>query len=122
MTKTSVIHIRLTPDEKAAIEICSTHLLGNKNTSTLLRKLIRQFLQCPNLMAHELAEFSLAVRQLTGIARNLNQITRVMNTTKSFHSNITPRYLQQINQQVDKVNQTLLIYIKQSQQRVIHHE
>lgn len=125
MQKTKSMRVRLTDDEWQQAESASEMLFGNKNKSQLIRKLLRDYIGMgPDLTEIEIKEFREAVRQLTGIARNLNQITSRINSDEKQLSNLSERYMNDIMLHVNNVNNTLKTYIKRTIDRyqdVVNH-
>lgn len=118
--KTTVIHIRVTEDEKAIAEALSEEIFGKQNTSKLIVKLIREAGGAgPYLASKELQEFKLAVRNLTGISRNLNQITRLMHMEKRAPDSLTVNYLKSILSNVHTTQESLNDLITATQSRAI---
>jgi hypothetical protein len=127
MEKTKVLHIRLTDEEFRLIEEASIRVLGRPNKGRFIRKLIRDYIGMgPDLTTDELNVLSDAVRQLTGIARNLNQITSRINSDEKQLSTLSEHYMDTIKTSVDKVNNTLKDYVKNTihryQDKVNHHD
>ena len=115
MQKTKSMRVRLTDEEWQQAESASEMLFGNKNKSQLIRKLLRDYIGMgPDLTEIEIKEFREAVRQLTGIARNLNQITSRINSDEKKLSNLSERYMNDIMLHVNNVNNTLKTYIKRT--------
>ncbi len=125
MEKTKSLHIRLTDDEWILSEDASIQLFGQPNRSRFIRKLVRDYIGMgPDLATIEIKEFREAVRQLTGIARNLNQITSRINSDEKQLSSLSEHYLDDIKSHVDNVNDTLKNYIKRTIDRyqdVVNH-
>ena len=125
MQKTKSMRVRLTDEEWQQAESASEMLFGNKNKSQLIRKLLRDYIGMgPDLTEIEIKEFREAVRQLTGIARNLNQITSRINSDEKKLSNLSERYMNDIMLHVNNVNNTLKTYIKRTIDRyqdVVNH-
>src|SRR5215472_11402706 len=73
------VHVRLNAEEESALGQLQSGL-GARCRSELLRQLIREAVgQGPDLLKPELQAFSEAVRELTALGRNLNQIARALN-------------------------------------------
>jgi len=119
------MRVRLTDEEWHQAESASLALLGSKNKSQLIRKLLRDYIGMgPDLTAHEIKEFREAVRQLTGIARNLNQIASRINSDEKQLSYVSEHYIATIKTHVNDVNNTLKNYIKRTIDRyqdVVNH-
>ena len=120
------MRVRLTEEEWQQAEAASIVLFGNTNKSQLLRKLLRDYIGMgPNLTEHELKEFRGAVRQLTGIARNLNQITARINNDEKNITHLSENYLERVKEKVNNVNEQLKGYISNTItrfQEVVNHE
>ena len=125
MQKTKSMRVRLTDEEWQQAESASESLFGNKNKSQLIRKLLRDYIGMgPDLTDVEIKEFREAVRQLTGIARNLNQITLRINSDEKKLSNLSENYMNEVMSHVNIVNNTLKKYIKRTIDRyqdVVNH-
>ena len=119
------MRVRLTDEEWLQAESASEMLFGNKNKSQLIRKLLRDYIGMgPDLTELEIKEFREAVRQLTGMARNLNQITSRINSDEKQLSNLSENYMNDIMSYVNEVNNTLKKYIKRTIDRyqdVVNH-
>jgi phage FluMu protein gp41 len=117
MNKTKSVRIRLTDKEWDDAELASLRLLGTHNKSRLIRKLLRDYLNMgPDLTDREIQDFREAVRQLTGVAINLNQITMKINSDTKNLDKLSGHDLDAIKKQVRNVNDTLKNYI----QRTLH--
>ena len=125
MQKTKSMRVRLTDEEWQYAESASQALFGNQNKSKLIRKLLRDYIGMgPDLTSLEIKEFREAVRQLTGISRNLNQITSRINSDEKQLSNLSEHYLDNIKNHVNSVNDTLKYYMKRTIDRyqdVVNH-
>ncbi len=101
-------------------------MLGVNNKSRLIRKLLRDYIGLgPDLIDKELKEFREAVKQLTGIARNLNQITARINKDNALKTPLTDEYLKRIKEQVIEVNNRLKSYVNNTisqYQEIVNHE
>ena len=126
MQKTKSMRVRLTDEEWRHAESASEKLFGNKNKSQLIRKLLRDYIGMgPDLTTQDIKEFREAVRQLTGIARNLNQLVSRINSDEKQLSNLSESYMGSLKSHVDQVNDTLKHYIKRTINRfqdVVNHE
>jgi hypothetical protein len=120
LNKTHTIHVRLTPIEKEQGEILSETLLGKPNLSRLIRILLREAIGAgPDLLPKEREEFSLAIRQLTGIARNLNQITAAIHSDKNQIKRFSESNIEGLLKHVTSVRDTLKQVILSSQKRLV---
>lgn len=61
--------------------------------------------------------FREAIRQLTGMARNLNQITARMNSDNKPNSPLSPDYIKRLSSLVKEVNEQLKGYVAQTVNR-----
>lgn len=115
--KTESLRVRITEDEKTNLENLSISILGHKNVSKLLRKLIREFIyNSPELLENELEQFKISVKNLTGISRNLNQITAKINT-KSNAKYLTESKINDLKMRVNELNESLKKYVANTMQR-----
>lgn len=119
LNKTHTIHVRLTPEEKEQGENLSETLLGKPNLSRLIRKLLREAIGAPDLLPKEREEFSLAIRQLTGIARNLNQITAAIHSDKNQIKRFSDFNIEALLGHVTAVRDSLKQVILSSQKRLV---
>lgn len=117
--KTTVIHIRVTDDEKLFAEELSLKVFGKQNTSKLVVKLLREACGNAYLADKELQEFKQAVRNLTGISRNLNQITRLIHMDKKAPDTLTANYLKALLSSVQATQASLTALITATQSRAI---
>lgn len=118
MNKARPLIIRMTDAEVIGLEEFSTALFGRKNKSRIVRKLVREFLGYgPDLLESELNDFRLAVRQLTGMARNLNQITKAVNSDDKNLSKVDEKYLDKVSSEVASLNDKLKSYILKTKNR-----
>jgi hypothetical protein len=77
--KTRVLHVKLTEDEY--IDYSKFIDLKGETLSRFTRKLIREAINGEiDLLTDEQLLLKVGMRQLVGIANNLNQITKAMNT------------------------------------------
>ena len=118
MNKTNSMRIRLTEGEWQEAETASLRLLGTSNKSRLMRKLLRDYVGMgPDLTQVQIQDFREAVRQLTGIARNLNQIATRINNDEKQLAKVSKNYLDTLKEHVAEVNNTLKKYIKRTTNR-----
>ena len=126
MLKTKPLIVRVTEKESELVEKASIQLFGRPNKSRYLRKLVRDNIGMGiDLTEQELKIFREAVRQLTGIARNLNQITSRINSDSKQLSQLSTNYLERINMHVLAVNDQLKHYISRTitrAQEVVYHD
>ena len=125
MSKTTPIRVRMTEEEISALEGISEVLTGRVNISRVVRKATRDFLNFgPDLLDLQMTEFRLAVRQLTGVARNLNQLTKAVNADSKNLSRISIETYACLSKSVDKLNDSLtkiIVHTKQRKGGVIEH-
>lgn len=125
MKKTKPLLVRVTDEEHTQLEEASLRLFGRPNKSRLLRKLLRAYLGMGlDLNDEELALYRETVRQLTGIARNLNQITVRMHQQTTPDNPLTTDYIARLTAQVLAVNDAVKSHVSRSihrlQERVNH--
>ena len=115
--KTQVLRVRLTEEEAHAFIKVAESL--RETRSRLLRKMIREAInQSPDLLSDERSVLLIAIRQLVGIARNLNQVTAAM------HSGAVPRtmdeqYLSSVISYVKEVKNSFEVHIRKTKNRWI---
>ncbi|WP_019218372.1 plasmid mobilization relaxosome protein MobC [Legionella tunisiensis] len=125
MVKTKSMRIRLTEEEWNSADSASTALFGTPNKSRLMRKLLRDYIGMgPDLTDKEITAFREAIKQLTGMARNLNQITARINSDNKQVSQLSPDYIRRLSSLVREVNEQLKGYVSQTinrYQEVVNH-
>lgn len=125
MIKTKSMRIRLTEEEWSGADSASIALFGRPNKSRLMRKLLRDYIGMgPDLTDEEIRAFREAIRQLTGMARNLNQITARMNSDNNQKSPLSPDYIKRLSSLVREVNEQLKGYVSHTvnrYQEVVNH-
>lgn len=113
MNKTSTVRVRVTEEEKKLLEERSIAITGRNNKSKLLRKIIRELAYLtPDLLEEDIKEFRVAVKNLTGISRNLNQITAKINAGIYKDDTLSSHKIDVLKDHVDEVNKTLKLYVK----------
>lgn len=118
MQKTKPIRVRMTEQEVKALEEISKEETGKINISKVIRKSIRDYVGFgPHLIDSQMTDFRLAIRQLTGISRNFNQVTRAINSNPNNLSKITQNKLDELSISVDKLNQSLINIVKHTKDR-----
>lgn len=119
------MRIRLTEEEWSGADSASIALFGRPNKSRLMRKLLRDYIGMgPDLTDEEMRAFREAIRQLTGMARNLNQITARMNSDNNQNSPLSPDYIKRLSSLVREVNEQLKGYVSHTvnrYQEVVNH-
>lgn len=94
---------------------------NSTNRSRLNRKIIREIInKQPDLLPSEMVEFKNAVRQLAGISRNLNQITRKVNSGKCPSQLSDQKYWESIGDYVKDVRQRLDDIIDKTENRWVN--
>ncbi len=117
--KTQPLVIRITQKEKETLEEVCIKLIGNPNKSRLVRKIIREYIyQKPDLLEHELEEFRNCIRNLTGISRNLNQITKKINSGEFKPDILTKNKIDHLHKIVNETNQGVKKYIDNTLLRI----
>lgn len=110
--KTQPLVIRITQKEKENLEEICIKLIGKPNKSRLIRKIIREYIyQKPDLLEHELEAFRNCVKNLTGISRNLNQITKKINSGHFNPDILTKNKIDHLYQAVNEANLGVKKYI-----------
>ena len=126
MVKTKPLIIRITEEETFLVEEVSIRLFGRLNKSRLIRKLLRDYIGMgPDLIDEEMQAFREVVKQLTGIARNLNQITARINHNEREIEHLSIDYLERLKLYVNNVNEQLKQYISHTitrYQEVVNHD
>ena len=104
--KSYAFKIRLTYEESQGFEkYC--HQQGTTR-SRLGRKIVRELIhKQPDLLTDEMKEFKHVVRQLAGISRNLNQLTRAVNSGKISKKLSNESYWADLKDHVSKVRNQL---------------
>jgi len=113
--KTTMLHVRLTEEEAEAFK----RLAGSvgENRARLLRKMIRESVNgIPDLLHDEQSLLMVAIRQLVGIAHNLNQITAAMHSGKT-HRSVDEGYLTEIKKYVSSTTSSLEDCVKKTRSR-----
>ena len=115
MNKTSTLRVRVSDQELRQLEELSVAKFGYKNKGRLLRKIVRDYIGMgPDLLAHEMQVFRQASSQLTGIARNLNQITARINDNPVKVDLVTVKKLDELSNYVNEVNSAVKGYVKRT--------
>lgn len=97
--RTMAVSVNLTRDERAALKsLLQPRGIG---LSTALSKVARELIGAgPVLLDDDMAEVVEAIRQVQGIAINLNQIARAVNSAKGNHISIDTGFLRNVRDQV----------------------
>jgi len=102
--------VRLTLEESEKLSNY-VNKIGVKR-SKLFKKVVREIINNePDLIVEEMKEFKNAVRQLSGISANLNQITRAINSGKVPKNSIKQSYYSDLNDNVNELKNKLNLYI-----------
>jgi len=114
--KSEATRVRLAPSEKQKFkDYCS---VNDVKEGRLLRKVVRELINKePDLMTQEMEEFKAAVRQLAGISRNLNQITRKVNSGATPSQLSNQNYWDELGEHVKEVRQSLDSIIDKTENR-----
>ena len=115
--KTQVLRVRLTEEEAHAFIKVAESL--RETRSRLLRKMIREAInQSPDLLSDERSVLLIAIRQLVGIARNLNQVTAAMHSG-AVHRTMDEQYLSSVISYVKEVKNAFEVHIRKTKNRWI---
>jgi hypothetical protein len=113
--KTRVLHVRLTEHEYASYGKCIDEV--GKTFSRFTRKLIRETINDGiDLLTDEQSLLKLAIRQLVGMANNLNQITAAIHSGVA-HRTVDEAYLNELRQYVYAVKKELVAVIRKTTKR-----
>jgi hypothetical protein len=113
--KTHVLHIRLTVEEYAAYSKCVEEI--GETLSRFTRKLIREAVNNElDLITAEQSVLKVAIRQLIGIANNLNQITTAIHSGTT-HQSVDEKFIVELRKYVYEVKQELVAAIKKTTKR-----
>lgn len=113
MTKNNRLEIRISTADKALARQLSQEILGDINLSKLFIKMLHTIHTTkPIIIDEQLIDFRLAVRQLSGIARNLNQVTRRLNSDDNISLEpLGNNYLTTLTQYVCQLNDEFKLLI-----------
>lgn len=116
MVKCSRVEIRISEHDKRLASEISFNMFGQQNISKLFIKLLHSAsYKKPIILEEQLVDFRLAVRQLSGIARNLNQVIRKLHTDDNLPQDfLNDRYLNSLKEYVVSVNNELKTLIKEN--------
>lgn len=112
MTKDKFLIIRVTEADRQLAKETSFKLFGKRNVSRLFTKMLNKTANNSPIISDEsLTDFRMAVSQLSGMARNLNQITRRINSDDAMtgdylsmkYLNTISIYIQDVNNQIKKI-------------------
>lgn len=108
--------VRLTQDEVNKLDEFGEKI-GMKR-SKIFRKIVREIINNePDLTPKEMAEFKNAVKQLAGMSRNLNQITRAVNAGKLPKRVSDEAFYKELTDEVRHLRGKLDMYIDASTNR-----
>ncbi len=117
--KTRVLHVRVTENENEAFKYFAEGL--GETRARILRKMIRESINgVPDLLHDERSLLMVAIRQLVGIANNLNQITAAMHSGKNYRS-VDEHYITEIKKHIFDVKTALEDPIKKTKTRWVMH-
>ena len=107
MIKNSRLEIRISTKDKELAKALSKNFFGDINLSKLFVKLLHATNEKrPIILDEQLIDFRLALRQLSGIARNLNQVTRRLNSDDNFTPNqLGTNYLASLKQYISSLSE-----------------
>lgn len=119
MKQTQALRVRLTPAEAEGFKNFADE--KGELRSVLLRKAVREMVNepYPDLLQDEQSAVRVAIRQLAGICRNLNQVTTAINGGIARDVHIDKPYLNHIKQHVDAVKAEFLNYLDITRKRKI---
>lgn len=114
MAKDKLFLIRVTEHEKTLAKATSIKILGKENVSKLFIRLVNSAsTNLPVIQDDQLIDFRKAVGQLSGIARNLNQIARRVNSEDIITKDtLSISYLMTLKDYVANVNNEFKKIIK----------
>jgi len=113
MAKKNRLEIRISNTDKELARQLSQEILGDINLSKLFIKMLHATSTTkPIILDEQLVDFRLAVRQLSGIARNLNQVTRRLNSDDNVSLEpLGNNYLATLTQYVCQLNDQFKLII-----------
>lgn len=113
--KTEMFHVRLTSMESNAFKKVSQDI--GETRSRFLRKMIREVINNDiDLLTDEQSLLKVAIRQMVGIANNLNQIAAAMHSGKS-HRTIDELYFNELKNHITAVRKAFESHVKKSKAR-----
>jgi predicted DNA-binding protein len=117
MIKSEALKVRLTIEENNTFKKIANDI--GETRSRLLRKMIREAINNDiDLLTDEQSLLKIAIRQLVGIANNLNQITAAIHSDKS-HRTINEHYLNELRNHIIAVRKTFESHVKKTKTRWI---
>lgn len=118
--KSHALQIRLTEEKHIALKKFADNLYEKR--SRIVRKVIRELINHDiDLLTSEQALLKTAIRQLVGIANNLNQITMAMHAGVT-HRTIDETYLAEIRNQVIDVRDEFCSAILKTKKRWVNFD
>ena len=117
MIKSEALKVRLTIEENNTFKKVADDI--GETRSRLLRKMVREVINNDiDLLTDEQSLLKIAIRQLVGIANNLNQIVAAMHSGKS-HRTIDEHYLNELRNHIIAVRKTFESHVKKTKTRWI---
>lgn len=114
--KTNRQTFRLLPQEIEMFEAYADN--QGTDRSKILIKVVRELItEQPHLMPEELKAFQNAARQVMGIGRNLNQLTRAVHEGKAPASLQNEAYYKAIIERLDDLKTALTYYVAHTKNR-----
>jgi predicted DNA-binding protein len=115
MIKTEALKVRLTLEENSTFKKIAGGI--GETRSRLLRKMIREVINNDiDLLTDEQSFLKIAIRQLVGIANNLNQIAAAMHSGRT-HRTIDEHYLNELKNHITTVRKALEAHIIKTKTR-----
>ncbi|MBL4866748.1 MAG: hypothetical protein JKY67_10280 [Pseudomonadales bacterium] len=120
-SKTKVLQVRITPqEEKKFREYAADMGIG---MSKLQRKMVREVItNTPDLIVEEMVIFRDAVRNVAGISRNFNQLTRLANAGKFPKRLFEESYYLELRSEIKDLKEKLDSIIDATENRWIKKE
>lgn len=115
MIKSEALKVRLTIDENESFKKIANDI--GETRSRLLRKVIREIINSDiDLLTDEQSLLKIAIRQLVGMANNLNQIATAMHSGKS-HRTVDEHYLNELKNHITTVRKAFEAHIIKTKTR-----
>jgi predicted DNA-binding protein len=115
MIKSEALKVRLTIEENNTFKKIADDI--GETRSRLLRKMVREVINNDiDLLTEEQSLLKIAIRQLVGIANNLNQIAAAMHSGKS-HRTIDEHYLNELKNHITDVRKAFESHVKKTKTR-----
>ncbi|CAM4381145.1 MAG: hypothetical protein LEGION0398_MBIBDBAK_01084 [Legionellaceae bacterium] len=111
--------LRLTEEEAKSFNNYASKV--GETRSRLLRKMVRELINngVPDLLKNEESTIRFVIRQLSGISRNLNQITSSIHKNDSNAKRINSEYLESIKDHVNSVKNEFVKYLSITRKRIV---